>query len=239
MTEKIKSHKKMTKEKLLIIPNPNKILIKIPKASWNSLFSKYVKDKNGKEVELFIDIQEASGYERRFQQNTSIGKVVAVGENITDILPGDMAIIDYTVTGEETHLVGYINEEMYIAIDANTTYHTEDSVPNLNGMNTYQKGDFEEISKLYGIVRDKVAYSRDPYVFLVHENPVKLSVNSLGITEQKIDEICTRTVLASNENSVCKLGDKVVVKESDIFERILPDNHTLSVIFEQDIIAVL
>lgn len=228
----------MTKEKLVIVPNPDKVLIKIPKASWNSLFSKYVKDANGKDVELFIDIQEASGFERRFQQNTSVGMVVATGENVEGVKPGDMAIIDYIVTGGEDNLVGYVNGEMIVAINGNTKYHTEDSVPNLNGMNTYKKGDFDEISLLYGIVRNKVAYSREPYVFLIHENPLRSVIDEDGKMKQVMDDFVTRTVLASNESSVAKQGDKVRIKPDDIFERIV-DNSTLSVCFEQDIIAVL
>lgn len=229
----------MVKEKLIITCNPDKVLIRIPKASWNSLFSKYVKGKDGKEVELFIDIQEASGYERRFQQNTSIGKVIGVGENVTGIQCGDMAIIDYTVTGGEDCLVGYVNEEMIVAVNAETKYHTEDSVPNLNGMNTYQKGDYEEISLLYGIVRDKVAYSREPYVFLVHQNPTQMVVSENGLSKQTTHEFLTYEVMASNPNSIAKSGDKVHVRVGDVFERILDDNRTISVIFEQDIIAVL
>ena len=76
----------MATEKIIIKPNPDKILIQIPKFSWNSLFSKYVKDASGKEIELFIDIEEYTGFERRFQQNVSIGKVVAVGANVIGIL---------------------------------------------------------------------------------------------------------------------------------------------------------
>ena len=229
----------MGKEILTIIPNPNKVLIKITKGNWNSVFSKYIKDKNGKEVELFIDIEEASGFERRFQQNVSIGKVVAVGTNVAGVLPGDMAIIDYVVTGTDDYTVGFINGERMVCIDAETKYHTEDSVPNLNGMNTYNKGDFDEISLLYGIVRDKKAYSRTPYVFLVHENPLKLRATASGSIFEEMETMCTRTVLASNEGSICKEWDRVVVKESDITERITSDNKTISVVFEQDLIAVL
>lgn len=229
----------MAKETLVITPNPDKILIKITKANWNSVFSKYIKDKNGKEVELFIDIEEASGFERRFQQNVSIGKVVAVGTNVSGVLPGDMAIIDYVVTGTDDYTVGFVNGDRMVAIDAETVYHTEDSVPNLNGMNTYNKGDFDTISLLYGIVRNKVAYSREPYVFLVHENPLKLRVAESGSFFEEMETMCTRTVLASNEDSICKQWDKVVVKEGDITERITQDNKTISVVFEQDLIAVL
>lgn len=228
----------MSTEKIIIKPNPDKILIQIPKFSWNSLFSKYVKDASGKEIELFIDIEEYTGFERRFQQNVSIGKVVAVGANVKGVLPGDMAIIDYIVTGTDDYTVGFVNGDRFVCIDAETTYHTENSVPNMNGMNTYNKGDFDEISLLYGIVRNKIVISRKPYVFLVHENPLKLQVGKTGTIYEEMEKTCIRTVLANNQSSICKQGDRVVVSESDITERII-DNHTLSVVFEQDLIAVL
>jgi len=228
----------MIKEKLIIKPNPNKVLIKISKSNWNSIFSKWIKMPDGKQVEIFIDIEEASGFERKFQQNTSVGLVVGVGENVEGVMPGDMAIIDYTVTGGEDCHIGYVNGELLVAIDANSTYHKEDSVINLNGMNTYKKGDPEEISFLYGIVRNKVAYSRDPYIFLFHENPLHDIVDENGVHRQIQDEICTRTVMASFENSIAKAGDRIKVNSNDIFERVI-DNRTLSVIFKQDLIAVL
>ena len=54
----------MKKEQVLIKPNPDKVLIRITKANWNSIFSKWVKMPNGKEVEIFIDIKTL---ERRYK----------------------------------------------------------------------------------------------------------------------------------------------------------------------------
>ncbi len=228
----------MKKQQVVIKPNPNKILIKIPRANWNSLFSKWIKTPEGKEVELFIDIAEASGFDRKFQQNVSVGMVVAVGENVEGVIPGDMAIIDYIVTGSDDYTVGFVKGDRIVCVDAITTYHKEDSIVNLNGMNTYKEGDFDEISPLYGIVRNKVAYSREPYVFLFHEDPTKMVVSENGLSRQIVEEFCTRTVMASNEKSIAKAGDKIRCNSNDITERIV-NNCTLSVIFQQDIIAVL
>lgn len=228
----------MAKEKMTLTPHPNKILVKITKANWNSLFSKYIKTSDGKEVELFTDIQEEQGYEKQFQQNVSIGKIIGTGENVTGIKPGDMAIIDYLVTTSGDSLVGYINGDMIVCITAETTYHKEDSPPNMNGRNAYVVDDYEEISLLYGVVRDKKLIPRDPYVFLVYENPNKLTVSKQGLMTEEVERICARKVLASHDKSICKEGQKIIVKEFDLFERTI-DSKILSVVFEQDLIAVI
>lgn len=229
--------KKDVKEVVVITPNPFKVLIKISKASWNSLFSKYIKTKEGKEVELFTDIPEDDGYERRFQQNVSVGKIIGTGSHVLGIEPGDMAIIDYIVTGNNDYTVGFVNEERVISINADTTYHQEDSPPNMNGRNAYVIGDYDEISPLYGVVRNKKLIPRDPYVFLVHENPVKLTVSDKGLMLEEVDKICTRKVLGAPAACVCHEGDTVVIHELDIFERQV-EGKVLSVIFKQSIIAV-
>lgn len=220
-----------------VTAHPDKVLILITKTNWNSLFSKWIKTDEGKEVELFTDIAEEEGYERRFQQNVSVGKVIGTGKNVLGVQPGDMAIIDYMVTGNNDYTVGFQNGERIVSVNAFTTYHQEDSPPNMNGRNAYVKGDYEELSPLYGIVRNKKCMPRDPYVFLVYENATKLTVSDKGLQFEEVDRICTRKILSSFPGSICKEGDMVIIKEFYLFERNI-DEKILSVTFEQDIIAV-
>lgn len=228
----------MPKETINIIPNPDKVLIRINKADWNSLFSKYVKGADGKLTEIFIDIEEASGFDRRFQQNVSIGTVIAVGKFVRGVQKGDMAIIDYLVTVSDDYVVGFVNGERIVAINGHTTYEEADAPPSLTGLSAYVKGDYDHISLLYGVVRDKEIISRSPYVFLIHQNPLKVLVSESGNTYEEMEQLCTRTVMANNEGTYCKQGDKVAIKASDISERII-NNKTLSVAFQEDILAVL
>lgn len=221
-----------------IIPHPDKVLIKVTKANWNSLFSKYVVNRIGKKVELFTDIEEDEGYENRFRQNVSVGLVVAVGTKVTGILQGDMAIIDYAVTGNNDALVGFVNGDRLISIDAVTTYHTEDATPQMNGRLAYVKDDFDNLSKLLGVVRMGKLISFSPYVFLQHENPNKLSVSKDGLMHEKKEVMCRRKVLASGKGSICKEDDTILIKEEDLFSRVI-DGKEVSVIFEQDIIMVV
>lgn len=227
------------KETLTLTPNPDKVLIRIPKADWNSLFSKWVKTDDGQEVELFTDQEEEAGYEKRFTQNVSVGVVVAVGENVKEVLQGDMAIIDYAVTGNEDALVGFVNGERLVCINFFTTYHDKDSVPQMNGRLTYAKGDYDQVSPLLGVVRRGKVIPFSPYVFLEHENATKIHKGSKeGLMFEETEELCERKVLAAPEGNVCKGGDKVKLKEADIFDRTI-NNKKLSVIFKNDIMMVL
>jgi len=221
-----------------IIPHPDKVLIKVTRANWNSIFSKYINTVEGKKVELFTDIEEEDGYENRFKQNVSVGLIIAVGENINGILKGDMAIIDYAVTGNDDALVGFVKGDKIISIDAVTTYHTEDSTPQMNGRMAYVKGDCDNLSKLLGVVRMGKLIAFAPYVFLQHEKATKLAVSKSGMLHEQTEDICKRKVLASGKGSVSKEGDTVLIKESDLFSRVI-DGKQISVIFETDIMAVM
>lgn len=226
------------KEMLTMMPHPDKVLIKVSQANWNSLFSKYVTTSAGKKVELFTDAQEEEGFEKRYTQNVSVGLVVAVGERVKNILKGDMAIIDYSVTGNEDAQVGFLGADRIVCVDAFTTYHTEDSPPQMNGRLAYAIGDVENLSKLLGVVRMGKVIARTPYVFLKHEEATKLSVSESGMMIEEVEEICIREVLAADKDSISKESSKVLIKESDLFSRKV-DGKELSVIFEQDIMAVL
>ncbi len=219
--------------------HPDKVLIKITKDEWNDLFSIWITRENGERVQLFTDVEESDGYERRFKQNLSVGTIVAPGSSVPGIIKGDVAIIDYLVTGADEGLVGYHYENKVIAIQAKTTYHKEDSVPMMDGRKTWFKGEYETISPLLGIVRGGgKLISFNPYVFLKYENPSKLSVDGSGLIKEVQEDVCIREVLSAHPDSGLKDGDKVLVKEGNLFSRFI-DKKEISVIFDTDILGVV
>lgn len=226
------------KEKVQISPHPDKVLIKVSQANWNSLFSKYITVKGGKKVELFTDIEETEGFEKRFSQNVSVGIIVAVGANITNITKGDVAIIDYAVTGNDDALVGFVNGDRLVSIDVVTTYHKEDSVPQLNGRHAFVEGDYDNLSRLLGVIRMGQLIALSPYVFLKHEDATKLAVSKEGLMHEHKPIICKRKVLSAGKDCIAQEGDTVIIKEADLFSRVV-DNKEISVIFDRDIQAVL
>lgn len=228
----------MAKEKTEIIVHPDKVLIKITQSEWNSLFSIKVRRRDGKEVELFSDVEENEGFERRFQQNLSVGTIVAVGTNVKGILKGDVAIIDYLVTSSDNYFVGFHNGNILVAIPAYSTYHTEDSPEQIDGRRAWVLGDFDTLSPLIGYVRMKKVYAMNPYVILEWEDRHKLKINKSGMMVSATDDICVRKIVAAHPDSGFKDGDMVLLKEADLFERKI-DKKTISVIFESDVIGAI
>lgn len=216
--------------------HPNKVIIRISKHQWNSLFSNKVKKTDGTEVKLFVDTEAEPGFDRRFQQNVSVAKVVAVGENIKGIIPGDMAIIDYVVSNDDNILIGYIGGDRLCAMNAKTTYHHKDAIPNIDGRKTFKIGDFDTISPLLGVVRNKQVISFDPYVFVVHEFNPKMSVNEEGLQVEKLQPIVEREVLCAPEGEFYKGGDTILIKEADLFTRTI-DEKEICCCMKQDVLC--
>jgi hypothetical protein len=228
----------MKKEMLKILVHPDKVLIKITQSEWSNMFSVWIRRDDGTRVQLFTDVEEDNSYERRFQQNLSVGTIVAAGSNVEGILKGDVAIIDYLVTGSDDALVGVTNGNRLIAIPAKTTYHTEDALPYVDGKKAWITGDYDTVSPLLGVVRMGKLIAMRPYVFLKYENAVKTMVAEGGTMYETADPICTREIISAHPDSGYKDFDKVILKEANLFSRTI-DGKEISVIFEEDILAVV
>ena len=226
----------MAKEKINLVPHPDKALIKITKDEWNDLFSIWVTRSDGKRVQLFTDVEEEAGQERRFSQNLSVGNIIAVGSNVKGLLKGDIAIIDYLVTGNDESLVGHHYGNKLIVVPAITTYHDEDSTPMLDGRKTYKKGDYDVISPILGVVRMSKLIPFKPYVFLKWEDPRKMYVSPSGLKIEREDHICKREVIGAHPESGYKDGDIVMINEAMLFTRTI-DKKEISVVFEEDIMV--
>jgi len=222
-------------EKISITPNVDRVLLRVPKAQWNSLFSKYVTDKDGKKVELFVDVEEQEGQDRRFRQNVSVAQVVAVGKNVHGIEKGDVAIVDYLVTGTTDMLVGSANGELVFSVPAITTYHQEDSVPTVTGNFTYKEGDFENISPVLGFIRNGKVYAFAPYVIFKKSEISNSKVSASGIVFEDDVDIVEMEVLSDSENFSC--GDRVLINRFDLSEREI-DGKAVCVCFDVDIIGL-
>jgi hypothetical protein len=228
----------MAKERVLLVPHPDKVLIKITKDEWNDLFSIWITRHDGQRVQLFTDTEETAGYERRFRQNLSVGNIIAAGRNVSGVLKGDIAIIDYLVTGNDESLVGFHNGNKLIVIPAFTTYHDKDAAPLIDGKKTYKKGDYNVLSPLIGVVRMGKIIPFQPYLFLKYEDPNRMVVSKSGLKIEKTDDICQREVIGASSKSIYKDGDKILINEANLFSRFI-DKKEISVIFEEDVLMKL
>lgn len=219
-----------------LMVHPKKVLIKITASEWENLFSIWVRRVDGTEIKLFTDMEESDGFEKRFQQNVSVGTVIAAGEKVRGIKKGDVAIIDYMVTGGDDALIGYQNGNKLVAIPAHTTYHTDSANPYIDGKRAWVEGDFGVISPLLGFVRLGKIYAMQPYVFLKYEKNTRMAVDKIGVRNEVVDEIITREVIGAHPDSGYVDGDKVIIKDTDLFSRVI-DNKEISVVMESDIIG--
>jgi len=224
----------MAKEKISLIPHPDKVLIKITKDEWNELFSIWVTRSDGQRVQLFTDVESEAGHDRRFSQNLSVGNIIAVGSNVKGVLKGDIAIIDYLVTGNDESLVGHHYGNKLIVVPAITTKHDKDSAPLIDGRKTYKKGDYDLLSPILGVVRMSKLIPFRPYVFLKWEDPTRMFVSPSGLKIERQDHICKREVIGAHPDSGYKDGDIVMINESILFTRTI-DKKEISVVFEEDI----
>lgn len=224
--------------KMNIVVHPKRVLIKVTQDEWNDMFSIWITRNDGSRVQLFTDVEEEQGYDRRFRQNVSVGTVLAAGSQVSGVMKGDVAIIDYMVTGGDDNVIGVHMNNRLVSILAHSTYHDKDSAPMLDGRKTWKKGDFDHVSTLLGVVRMGKIKAFSPYVFLKYENPYKMEVGSSGILHITQDGICEREVLSAHPDSGFVDGDKVLVRESDLFSRFI-DKKEISVVFENDILLKL
>lgn len=223
------------KEMLSFIPHPDKVLIKITKQSWDDLFCKWIVRDDGSKCQLFTQLEESEGFDRRYGQNVSTGVIVAVGENITDVYPSDTAILGYLISNDIDCLVGFVNGDRIVCIDKHTTYHAFDSKPQIDGRKAFVKGDFDIVSNLIGVVRNDKLLAFDPYVFLVHKSNLIISVLGNGRIKETVETISEREILSAPGTSGYSDGDIILVKEEDIFSRNI-GGKDISIVMKQDIL---
>lgn len=244
------------------IPHHDYVLVKITKEAREALFNKKIKTDSGEVVELFI--QGDKGKEDADSNSIFVGsgEVTAVGANIKNINKGDLALISYLCDNDDSIIVGYEGQDKIIAVKAITTRHTEKRMsyasrrPVLDNkgkpvykdgkLQTYnrdriicEKGDYDELSSLYGVVNDEGLVAIEPYVFLQHENTKVMKVATGGIIYEEDEKIIKRKILSvskeSEETYGLKAGLSVMGDDFDFFD-LTYNGNKISVVNDQDIL---
>lgn len=232
-----RARKFIRNEKLSIIPAPDRVLIRITKNQMDDLISKEVKKEDGTTVRLFFEpIHFSQGYERRFQQNISAGKVIGVGDSVSGVHVGDIAILDYLVSNLTDDMIGYERDgSQLISIIAHTTYH-EKSSGFINGRQAWVKGDFDNISRILGLIRGDKLIPFDPYIFMEYKPDYMKILSIRGEAMRESTPVVNREVIASTENCFYKCGDKIKLKKDDWFDREI-NGRTIAICFKQDVLC--
>ena len=237
-------YKKKTRDwikhkKVSIIPAPDRLLIRITRKQMDDLISKEIMLDDGTKKRLFFEpILHDPGYERRYRQNVSVGEIIGVGSNVEGVKVSDVVILDYLVSADETDdLVGFFNKDRVISILAQTTYH-KDSALVIHGHAGWLKGDFDNISRILGVVRGDNLIPFDPYVFLEYKSDLLKIVSIHGENIRSKESVYERVVLSVPKNCKYKAGDIIRIKNEDLFEREV-NGRTISIAFKNDILCKL
>lgn len=224
------------REKLTIIPAPNRVLIRITKKQIEDMISKEIVLEDGTKKRLFFEpIHFDEGYERRFQQNISIGEIVGVGNKVDGIQVGDTAILDYLVSNLLDDTIGFVNGDQFISIIAHTTYHQTSSVM-INGRRAWAKGDYDHISRILGLVRGDELIPFDPYVFMEYKPDYMKILSHRGEAMRETTPVVDRQVLSVPEDCFCKSGERIKLRKDDWFDREIAA-YRIAIAFKQDIIC--
>lgn len=223
-------------DQLSIVPAPNRVLIRVTKKQIEDLISKEIVKEDGTTARLFFEpIHFDQGYDRKFQQNVSVGECVGVGVNVHGIKIGDIVILDYLASNLSDECIGFVKGDQMISMIAHTTYHQSSSVL-INGRRAWAKGDYDHISRILGVVRGDKLIPFDPYVFVEYESDLLHILNDIGERFRSTAAVISRTVLSSPEGSIFKCGQKVFMKRDDWFDREI-DGRKIAICFKQDIMC--
>lgn len=207
------------------LPHPDYILVKITKEAREALYNKKIKRDDGTEVLLFISADKGVDDEDSSKYFVSSGEIVKAGVNVKYVKEGDLALISYLCDNDNTIIVGYDGDDKIIAVRAITTRHSTDNVfyghGKVRDQIVWQKGEYEELASVYGVVSGEMLIPIEPYVFLEHEETKVMKIGGGGIIYEEDEKIIKRQVLATSQESnyhygVCQ-GDTVVVDDFDVF----------------------
>jgi hypothetical protein len=219
--------------------SPNNVIIFFSEEERRKIFEKPIKGQNGETVWLAVSVMAEENEDGAGERTVTVGKIVAVGNNVTGIKAGDDAVVDYMVDLDDKYIISADEKGKFVSINAVTTQHTEDHIIDANRRTphpttVYSKGDYNEISLLIGIVSDGVIKPNRPYILLEHvEEEWKESETGLLLIERPV--AVKRKVISVYEGSTHTPDEQIVVEEEAIFTREI-NGLTFDVVFETDIL---
>lgn len=216
------------------IPAPNRVLVLLREKDRQAVFKEEIKRNDGSVVNL-ASIEYQEGFDEYYVKNMSIGEIVAVGEDVTELKVKDKVVINYLMdVGDNDELVGYIDGDRLLSVIAKTTYHEEDSYMGMNGMYLYHKGDIKDDSPILAVYKNNWIKPVYPYAIVDYETNISQQTES-GIHSTKEEMFVTRKILSVHKDTNYKQGDMVVYPFYSTFYRII-NNKIIEFVDTNDII---
>lgn len=227
----------------------DKLFIRVTKENSESIFSKEITRHDGTKTRLYINVPASGGSDGRQSELTVQTAIVeAVGEQVSWIKKGDIALINYDVyNSPERFLYKDGNDRIYY-IEANTTYHEETLIVYQNRKSrrdqiVHTKGEYDYQSVLLGIIRGDELIANDPYVFIENVSNRISKVSAAGLLYTETQKIFNREVLSVSKNSTEKYGirkgDIVTLDDYDLFNIRIDADNTICAVNDLDVLAVL
>jgi hypothetical protein len=222
----------------------NKIFVRITKNDRDSIFSKEITRNDGTKTKLFLTVDAKDDEDRKSELFVQTGIIEFVGDSIEGISVGDIAILDYQVSNLRHQLIKEDEEGQLFWINPNTTYYDHTKVVYADRSRqgsrdsiVYNKGDYDEISMLLGIIRNEELIPISPYVFLTHESPIVMVVTKSGLLVEETHRLLYRNVISAPDNSMVRKDETILIDDADVFY-VKIGNKKIDCIFESDILAI-
>lgn len=223
---------------------PDHAIVEILNGDKERMFYKEVMLKSGKSIKLTLDIPIGGNYDGHFSQGVSIARIVALGEGVTGMQPGDEVIVDYTIDTDGAKIISNENGKKLVRAAATNKFYKENSAlisaTNESKYEAYEhkKGDVEQVATIFGVIKGNEIIPNWPYVFLKYVDVAgEFEETESGlIIPSSEGEMVIRQVLFANPDSPMKPGDNVVVDFAALYERQV-NEELLSICMQDDIVG--
>lgn len=225
---------------------PTHAIVEILQTEHDKLFYKEIPGPKGEKIRLTLTLPKSSEKDEHFSQGVSLAKIVAVGDEVTDVKPGDTVMVDYTVDTATAKILFDDGERKLVNVVAKNVYHQDDFMLSATNERPYdqyvwKKGDLDEITVLFGVVKDDgEVIPLDPFVILEYAVvDGQFEENEQGLLVPIYEgDIVMRRCLFAHPNCRIKQGDLVIVPFEALYERPVYDK-IISVCVDKDILGTI
>lgn len=225
---------------------PTHAIVEILQTDHDKNFYKEIPGPKGEKIRLTLTLPKSREKDEHFSQGVHLAKAIAVGDEVTNVKPGDILLVDYTVDTATANILFDDGKKKLVNVIAKNIYHDEDFlIPASNtqpqDMYVWKKGDLDEITVLFGIVKDDgEVIPLDPFVILeyvVIDGQFEQNENGILVPIYENDVVMRRCLFA-HPNSRIKQGDLVLVPFDALYEREIYDK-VISVCVDKDILGTI
>jgi hypothetical protein len=224
---------------------PGYAIVEILKDDHDRKFYKDITLASGATMKLSLAMPESGLYDEHYEQGVSIARIVAVGDGIAWIKPGDEVVVDYSVDTDGGKVISNIGGKKLVRCEARNEFYTESKRMSASKfakfeVNEYNKGDLKNASTIFGVIKGNEIIPNFPYVFMNYvdfEGEFDRSDSGL-IIPSTAGELVIRQVLFSHPDSPMQPGDMVVVDYASLYEREISGD-VVSICMHGDIIGKL